>query len=78
MLGLLMKGIFFISALLRDKKDGFKWEAVVVYVTAQYDKSEKFLEELSEKCEKTKVPMVFGGDVNLIRGRGDKNNDNIN
>jgi hypothetical protein len=26
-----MKGIFFISALLRDKKDGFKWEVVVVY-----------------------------------------------
>jgi hypothetical protein len=25
------EGDFFISALLRDKKDGFKWEVVVVY-----------------------------------------------
>jgi exonuclease III len=37
-----------------------------------------FLEKLVEKCNRTNVPIVMGGDFNLIRGRGDKNNQNIN
>jgi hypothetical protein len=36
-----------------------------------------FLEELSAKIQRCSVPMVFGCDFNLIRGRGDKNNSNI-
>jgi hypothetical protein len=35
------------------------------------------LEELAEKCDRTNVPVVMAGDFNLIRGRGDKNNQNL-
>jgi hypothetical protein len=75
---LLIRGIFFVSVLLRNKKDGFKWEVIVVYGPANHEKSEKFLEELQTKCEKTNVPMVLGGDFNLIRCQMDKNNRNVN
>jgi hypothetical protein len=71
------EGTFFVSALLSSGKDGFKWEMVVVYETTQHGKSKEFLEELAGKCSRTKVTMVIGGDFNLIRGRGDKNNNNI-
>jgi hypothetical protein len=49
---------FFVSALLRSRKDGFNWEMVVVYGLAQHGKSEEFLEELAGKCSRTEVPMV--------------------
>lgn len=75
--GAFEEGEHYVSALLRHKKDGFKWEVIVVYGPAQHDKSEVFLEELSAKCNKTTVPLVIGGDFNLIRGRADKNIDNI-
>jgi exonuclease III len=59
---------------VRSKKDGFKWEVVVVYGHAHHDKSEAFL-ELSNKCQRTRVPIVIGGDFNLIRCAEDNNND---
>jgi hypothetical protein len=55
------QGEFYVSALLRNKKDGFKWEAVVVYGPANHENSEIFLEELKTKCERTSVPIVLGG-----------------
>jgi exonuclease III len=50
----------------------------VVYGPANHDKSGEFLEELKNKCRNSEVPMVLGGDFNLIRGRADKSNSNIN
>jgi hypothetical protein len=64
------QGDHFVSALLRNRKDGFKWEVVVVYGLAQHDRSTGFLEELEWKCERTTMTMVIGGDFNLIRCRG--------
>jgi hypothetical protein len=70
------EGECFIGALMRNMKDDFKWEVVVVYGPAQH-KSEASLEELYEKKQRCSVPMIFGGDFNLIRWRGGKNNSNI-
>jgi hypothetical protein len=78
LVGAFDEGGHFLSALLRNKKDGFKWEVLVVYGPAHHDKSREFLVELAEKYDRTSVPIVMGGDFNLIRGRGDKNNQNIN
>jgi hypothetical protein len=50
---------------------------VVVYGPAQHERSEMFLEELKQKLIRTEMTVVLGGDFNLIRDRGDKNNDNI-
>jgi hypothetical protein len=72
--GAFQEGEYFTSALVRSKKDDFKWEVVVVYGPAHHDKSEAFL-ELSNKCQRTRVPIVIGGDFNLIRCAEDKNND---
>jgi exonuclease III len=48
-IGAFDKGNFFVSALLRNKSSGFKWEVIVVYGPAQHEKSEEFLEELRVK-----------------------------
>jgi hypothetical protein len=50
---------------------------VVVYGPAQHERSEMFLEELKQKRIRTEMTVVLGGDFNLIRDRGDMNNDNI-
>jgi hypothetical protein len=65
------------NALVRSRKDGFKWEVMVVYGPAQHERSESFLEELSEKCKRTIVCMLIACDFNFIKGRGDTNNNNI-
>jgi hypothetical protein len=40
------EGEQFLSALLRNKKDGFKWEVIVVYGPAHHDKSRDFFGEV--------------------------------
>jgi hypothetical protein len=50
---------------------------LVVYGLAQHDRLELFLEELKQKCLRIDVLVVLGGDFNLIRGKGYKNNNNI-
>jgi hypothetical protein len=50
---------------------------IVVYGPAQHQKSEEFLQELRRKCMRTKVPLVIRGDFNLIRGKTDKSDGNI-
>jgi exonuclease III len=75
--GVVDQGEFFLGALLRHKKDGFKWEVIVIYGPACHEKSEEFLEELKNKCLKTEVLVVIGGDFNLICCGADKNNSNI-
>jgi hypothetical protein len=58
--GVFDQGELFLSALVRHKKDGFKWEVGVVYGLAQHENIEDFLEELSAKCQKTMAPIVWG------------------
>jgi hypothetical protein len=38
LVGAFDEGGHFLSALLRNKKDGFKWEVLVVYGPAHHDK----------------------------------------
>jgi hypothetical protein len=51
---------------------------VTVYGPAQHDKSRDFIVELSRKCLYASLPLVFGGDFNLIRHRDERNTDNVN
>jgi hypothetical protein len=69
------QGEFFACALFKNKSDGFKWEVVVVYGPTQHTRFVAFLGELEQKCQKAEVPLVIGGDFNLIRCRTDKSND---
>jgi hypothetical protein len=43
------EGEQFLSALLRNKKDGFKWEVIVVYGPAHHDKSRDFFGEVGRE-----------------------------
>jgi hypothetical protein len=48
------------------------WEMLTVYGPAQHSQSMDFIIELSRKCMMTSLPMVIGGDFNLIRSVKDK------
>jgi exonuclease III len=49
-----------------------------IYGPADHALSASFLQELSNKVENTTMPIIMGGDFNLIRSDQDKNNDRIN
>jgi exonuclease III len=49
-----------------------------IYGPADHSLSAAFLQELSKKVDNTTMPIIMGGDFNLIRTEQDKNNDRIN
>jgi exonuclease III len=71
-------GEFYISMVLRNKVSNFRWELITVYGPANHEKTPDFIAELSRKCLLATLPMVLGGDINLIRLANEKNNGNIN
>ena len=60
-------GDFCVKVHLKSKDDGFLWALVVVYGAAQDDKKPEFLSELVLICDNETLPMVVGGDFNIIR-----------
>ena len=61
---------------VRDRVSNFRWEMICVYGPAQHDKSALFVEELNSICQNCLLPMVIGGDFNLIREASDKSSPN--
>lgn len=55
-----------------------KWNLVSVYGAAQPEFKDVFLIELIQLCSKETLPIMIGGDFNIIRGPQEKNNDNYN
>jgi endonuclease/exonuclease/phosphatase family metal-dependent hydrolase len=51
---------------------------VAVYGAAQDEQKSEFLDELVRICEDEPLPMLVGGDFNIIRRKEEKNNDNFN
>jgi hypothetical protein len=62
---------------LFERALNFKWEIIIVYGPADHRRSATFLEELSRKVSASQLPVVIGGDFNLIRSADDKNNDRV-
>ena len=56
----------------------FKWEAIIVYGPTEHSRSAAFLEELHRKISVASLPVVVGGDFNLLRVAEDKSNANVN
>jgi len=74
--GSIEAGDFFIKFHLRNRCDGFHWCLVAVYGAAQPEfKEKKFLTELVQACRKESLPLLIGGDFNIIRNPSEKNND---
>ena len=71
-------GDFTVKLFLKSKNDGFEWVLVSVYGAAQDEFKPQFLSELVRLCENEPLPMMVGGDFNIIRKPEKKNNDNYN
>ena len=74
--GSIEEGDFFIKFHLRNRSDDFHWCLVAVYGEAQLEFKEKFLTKLVQACRKVSLPLLVGGDFNIIRNPSEKNNDN--
>lgn len=69
---------FTVSCSIKNKQDGFEWQMTVVYGSSYEEHTQAFLDELSEICDDCNLPMLIGGDFNLIREAHGKSNVNIN
>jgi hypothetical protein len=77
-IGSIDEGEFYIKFQLCNKSYGFKWALVSVYGLAQADQKEKFLVELVRMCSHEDLPLIMGGDYNILRHPYEKNNPNYN
>ena len=71
-------GDFCVKLHFKSKTDGFLWALVAVYGAAQDENKSNFLSELVRICDGDSLPMLVGGDFNIIRRQEEKNNDNFN
>lgn len=75
--GTIDRGPFFLSLAVLHRPSKRLLELVGIYGPADHSRTTGFLDEISHKIENCQLPMVMGGDFNLIRGSDDKNNDNL-
>ncbi|XP_073358315.1 uncharacterized protein [Aegilops tauschii subsp. strangulata] len=64
--GSMDRGQFFVSMELYERALNFKWEVIIVYGPADHSRSASFLEELNRKVSAASLPVVVGGDFNLL------------
>ncbi|WVZ69841.1 hypothetical protein U9M48_018567 [Paspalum notatum var. saurae] len=69
------EGDFFVKFKIRCKD--FISNLVLVYGPAQEDQKQRFLTELAHLLSKETVPMVIGGDFNIMRGPQEKSKGNF-
>ena len=70
-------GEFAVKFRVRSKADGFDWALVAVYGAAQPELKPDFLADLVRICGNEQLPLLVGGDFNIIRRKEDKNNANF-
>ncbi|KAJ1279988.1 hypothetical protein BS78_04G197800 [Paspalum vaginatum] len=68
----------FVWVLIRDRNSNFRWNLVIAYGPAQHEYSEGFLQNLEVVCNKSPLPVVMGGDFNLVREANEKSNEQTN
>jgi len=71
-IGAIDEGDHYFKFHLCTKMDGFKWASVVVYDPAQNNLKEQFLTELVNMCSHESLPILVGGDFNILRTPHDK------
>jgi len=77
-IGEIEEGDFLICFKVRHREDDYKFNLISVYGPAQMDHKAQFLSEVVRVCSKEALPIVIGGDFNIIRRPDEKNNDNYN
>lgn len=71
-IGAIDEGDFYVKFTLRNKQDDFKWSLATVYGPAQADRKEMFLAELVRLGSQESLPLVIGGDFNILRCPSEK------
>lgn len=66
------KGGFFMEAGIRNRLNNIRWRMMVVYRPTNHSLSDDFISELQQCCLESNLPLVMGGDFNLIRETKDK------
>jgi hypothetical protein len=66
-IGAIDEGDFYVKFHLCNKNNSFKWALVEVYGPAQDNFKESFLSELVNMCRHEALPIMLGGDFNIIR-----------
>jgi hypothetical protein len=74
-IGAIEEGDYYIKFHLCNKVDEFKWVLVIVYGPAQDKFKESFLAKLVNMCSHEKLPLVVGGEYNVLRHPSEINND---
>jgi hypothetical protein len=69
---------FYVSMVLRHRVSNYRWELATIYSLAQHENAGDFIVDLSRKCIVATLPIVLGGDFNLIRNTTEKNTPNFN
>lgn len=67
------QGDYFVSSVVRDKVSNLCWEVINVYGPVLHEKKDMFLAEISDKVLSASVPVILGGDFNIIRYEDEKN-----
>jgi exonuclease III len=76
--GSIERGRYFISTDIICRADKLRCKVMGIYGPADHSRSADFLQEISNKVDASEVPILMGGDFNLIRAAHDKNNDRVN
>jgi endonuclease/exonuclease/phosphatase family metal-dependent hydrolase len=76
--GAIDMGRYFICTDIICRADRLRCRIMGIYEPAGHSRSAEFLQEVSNKVNATDVPIIMGGDFNLIWAAHEKNNDKIN
>lgn len=71
-------GEFYQSCDLTMNDDGFQWSLINIYGPAHDERRLEFLEEIQNKVQSLELPILMGGDFNLVRKVEEKSSGNVN
>jgi len=66
-------GSFFLAVLIRNRSSNFRFWVLNIYGPAQHSFSGDFVSEVKDFCANESLPILMGGDFNLIRNNRERN-----
>jgi hypothetical protein len=76
-IGEIEEGDLFVKFKIRNEDSNFKWLLDSFYGAVQQNRKEAFVSELLHLCAKETLPIVIGGDFNVMRDPLEKINSNF-
>jgi hypothetical protein len=76
-IGAIDEGGYYVKFHLCNKGTHFKWALVGVYGPAKNPQKEQFLTELYHMISHERLPILMGGDFNILRHAHEKNKENF-